>query len=173
MLLKKILLTICITVLSATYAFSVHLSEVNADTSTQTGSLTIHIDSYSCFQNLECLKKENPFNNSNLDEIVFNPHRYEKYIVKGTSNNEDIYAIYDGRGEMINATLRQRNIKLPSAIHEALLSDSYNTWNMIGNELVVHNFDVKSMTYKVILSMNGEVKVEYFDRHGNIKSPLS
>ena len=173
MLLKNIFLITCIIALSGTYAFSDPLTEATADTTQPPGTLTIHVSNYSCFQSLECLKEENPFINSNLDEIVFNPHRYEKYIVKGSSNNEDVYAIYDGRGDLVNATLRQRNIKLPSEIYEVLLSDSYSPWNIIGNELVVHNFDIKSMTYKVILSMNGEVKVEYFDRHGNIKSPLS
>lgn len=173
MLLKNILLSTFIIALSGTDALSDRTAEANIDTVQPAGALTIHVDNYSCFQNLQCLKDVNPFKSSNLDEIVFNPHRYEKYIVKGTSNNEDVYALYNGSGELINATVRQRNIKLPKAIYEVLISDPYSGWNMIGNELVVHNFDAKSMTYKVILSMDGEVKVEYFDHRGNLKSPLS
>lgn len=174
MLLKNLLTFICIFAMSATQVSSFQLIEPEiTDGENSTGSLAIQVSDYTCFQNLDCLKRNNPFKNSNLDQVYFNSDRYKQYIVEGSSKNENMHAIYNGKGDLIKATVIQRNIVLPKSIYDTLVTDAYSSWKMIGNELVVQNFNQNRMTYKVILNSGDEVKVEYFDRKGKKVTPLS
>lgn len=150
-----------------------HTDNGLTDDNYATGTLAIQEKDYHCYQNLECLKRNNPFKSSNLDQIIFNPDRYKQYIIEGSSRNESVYAVYNEKGNLMKATVVQRNIVLPKTIYKTLTGDEFSSWKMIGNELVVQNFDQNSMTYKIILSRDGEVKVEYFDGKGNKISPIS
>jgi len=174
MLLKNLLITLFLVSISATQVLSFqHSEQVLTDDVYATGTLAIQESDYACFQNLECLKRNNPFKSSNLDKVSFNPDRYKQYIIEGSSRNESVYAVYNDKGDLIKATVVQRNIVLPKSIYESLAGVEYSSWKMIGNELVVQNFDQNSMTYKVILNRDDEVRVEYFDGKGNKISPVS
>lgn len=174
MLLKNLLITTLITFMATSLSYALQISDSEiSDLEHTTGTLAIQENDFACFQNLECLKRNNPLNSSNLDKIVFNPDRFSQYIVEGSSRDEYVYAVYNEKGDLIRGTVVQRNIVLPNSIYKVLANDGYSSWKMIGNERVVQNFDSNSMTYKVILNRGDEVRVEYFDSKGNRKVPMS
>lgn len=173
MLLKNLLITTCLMTLISIPAISKQAQTDRIDEEKQRSSLTINESNFDCFQSLQCLKRENPFKNSNLNEIRLNDHKTDRFIVEGTSKNETLYAVYDGRGELVKATVIQRNIILPKSITGVLTTGEFEPWFIIGNELVIENFDKKSMQYKVILQQEGDVRVEYFDREGHLLNRVS
>jgi len=135
--------------------------------------LSINESNLYCFQNLQCLIQENPFENSTLEEIDLN-NSTEKYVIEGESENESLYAEYNGStGNLIKSTVIQTNIKLPRAIMETLVSDTYKSWKMLGNKRIIKNFSEDSIRYEVILMKDGELRVEYFNRYGGSENPLS
>lgn len=137
---------------------------VNPDTTVY--SLTIHEGNFSCFQDLNCLKDNNPFSISNLDQVILGGNRTGSYTIEGSSPNEEIYAVYNAKGELMKATVIQRNIVLPQNLREILIQDEFKSWTMIGNEVEIQDFDKNRITYKIVLSRDSEVRVEHFDRHG-------
>jgi hypothetical protein len=173
MLITNITTTILVTMLMSAPAMAFQNFSVIPDDSKSNNSLVIHEDNFSCFQNLKCLMKENPFRASSLNDLRINTYEYQKFVVKGTSKNEEVYAVYDQNGLLIEATVTQINIALPGKIARTLVSGEFRDWTMIGNELEVHNFDKHTMLYKVVLQNGDEVRVEYFDRNGNRKNRIS
>lgn len=169
MLLKNLILTICLFVITSTPASSFQMSSDELNPEKPRKSLTIHESNFSCFQSLQCLIRENPFPKSNLDEVRLN-NNSEKFVVEGTSKNETMHAVYNGSGDLIKATVIQRNIALPKTILRVLTSSEFDDWSLIGNELVIENFDKDSMQYKVILKNGDEVRVEYFDKYGQFQN---
>jgi hypothetical protein len=140
------------------------LAAFNPDTTVY--SLTIHEGNFSCFRDLNCLKDKNPFRSSNLDEVRPASNLTGNFIIEGSSRNEEIYAMYNGRGELLKATVIQRNIVLPKNLREILINDEFKSWTMIGNEVEIQDFDKNKVTYKIVLSRDGEVRVEHFDSYG-------
>lgn len=169
MLLKNMILTVCLFALISVPAVSMQISPDVTNNEKPRNTLTIHEGNFSCFQNLQCLKRENPFKNSNLVQINLNSMT-DRYVVEGTSKNESIFAVYSGSGDLIKATVIQRNIILPKTILRRLASADFEDWFVIGNELVIENFNKNSMQYQVILQDENDVRVEYFDRDGNIQN---
>ena len=169
MLMKNLILTSLVLVLTATQALSFQNSATANDYELPRNNLTIQESHYSCFQTLQCLKKENPFKNSNLNQINFHSGSSATYVIDGRSDYESIHAVYDNKGFLVKATVIQRNILLPRSISQVLISDDYagDGWVMIANELEIKNFDEKTMQFKVVLNRDDEVRVEYFDRYGN------
>jgi|GEM_PF-961633 len=173
MLLKITLLTACLLAMATSPVAAQYDNSKMTDDVFQTSSLTITLDKFDCFQKLQCLKRENPFKNSNLDRIRLNNNRTASYVVEGSSKNETLHAVYNSNGDLVKATVIQRNIPMPRAINRALVSDELQEWTLIGNELVIENFDKERMQYKVILQNDGEVRVEYFDRFGHSLNRIS
>lgn len=169
MLLKNMILTICLLILTSVPAVAQQISPNATNNEKPRNTLTIHEGNFSCFQNLQCLIREDPFKNSNLDQINLN-NTTDRYIVEGTSKNESIFAIYSGSGNLVKATVIQRNIILPKTISRTLASAEFEEWAVIGNELVIENFNKNSMQYKVILQNGNEVRVEYFDGQGKTQN---
>jgi hypothetical protein len=109
------------------------------------GNLTINESNLWCFQSLQCLKSENPFENSNLDEVRLNDTT-EKFVVEGKAKNEEMYAEYDGlTGSLIKSTVIQRNIHLPNKILVELTTGDFKDWTMVGNKRVIKNFSKNSI----------------------------
>lgn len=173
MLLPQILLSLFLASAAAlpTLATEHEKPVVNPDTTRY--SLTIHEGNFACFQNLNCLKQNNPFSTSNLDQVILGNHRTGTYTIEGSSRNEDIYAVYNAQGELMRAKVIQRNILLPKQLREILVNDEFKSWTMIGNEVEILNFDKNLITFKVVLSRDGEVRVEHFDKHGQRMNRLS
>jgi hypothetical protein len=142
-------------------------TDTNTNPDTLVNTLAVHEGNLTCFQDLKCLKSNNPFNHTNLDEVILGNNRSGNYVVEGKSKNEEIHAVYNARGELLKATVIQRNVALPKHICEALVSDEYKSWTMIGNEIEIRNFDKNKITYKVVLSRDGEVRVAHFDQYAN------
>lgn len=170
MLLKNLILTLCLFVFANTPVSSFQMSSDEMDPKKPRKSLTIHEGNFSCFQSLQCLIRENPFPKSNLDEVRLSNNNSDKFVVEGASKNETMHAVYNGSGELIKATVIQRNIVLPKTISLVLASSEFEDWSMIGNELVIEDFNKNSMQYKVILKNGDEVRVEYFDKHGQFQN---
>ncbi len=173
MLFKNITLTLVIFAMSAIPNIATAQASPAENKADKTlNKLTIQENNFSCFQDLQCLKQNNPFKNSNLDEMRINSNRISKYVIEGSSRDEEMYAEYNRHGELITATVIQRNIALPIGLMEVLISDDFNSWKMIGNELVVEDFDKRGMHYKVILQKDDMTKIVTFDRNGNITNQV-
>ena len=172
MLLKNIILTTCLLVLISSSAFSLQASQNSTDGEKPKTTLTITEDNFNCFQSLECLRRNNPFPNSDLSNISLNDRRAEGYTVEGSSKNESLYAEYHYRGGLVKATVIQRYIPLPKAINEILVSGELESWTMIGNKLVVRNFDRNTMQYKVMLKNGNDIRVEYFNKYGEFQNRM-
>lgn len=173
MSVKKITTTLFVIVMMSAPAFALQNPNTASIDAEPQKSLAIQEDNFTCFQDLQCLISNNPFSKSNLGDIKLNSNGAQTYTVEGTSKNEDMYAMYDASGRLIRSTLTQRNIILPRNIATALVADQFREWTMIGNELTVQNFDKNSMMYKVVLQNGSEIRIEYFDRNGNIKPGIS
>lgn len=171
MLLKNLFVTALILAMSyAPAAFSQsNAIDVNPY---QEQNLTINESNLFCFQNLECLKAENPFKNSDLSNIKLDGSN-SKYVIQGSASNEQLYAEYDGRyGSLIAATVIQRNILLPKNILVELNNDEYDEWTMVSNTRVIKNFNKDETWYQVVLIKDSELKTKYFDSNGMTIDPI-
>lgn len=161
------MLSILILIVTSSPSFALQQS---TDTEKPGKGLTIQKEDFSCFMNLKCLQKENPFQNKELSEIRLNNVQSKRYVIEGTSGQESMHAEYNSKGELIKATVIQKNITLPKPILNTLGSAELASWTMIGNELVVKNFDKNSMEYKVVLQKDSEIIVEYFNKYGELQN---
>ena len=135
-------------------------------------NLSINLSNLYCFQNLQCLKTDNPYKGTDLSDIKLNGLN-EKYIVQGNSKNEQLYAEYDGdTGNLIKATVIQRNIRLPHNILSSISTGENTGWTMAGNTRFIKNFMENSIKYEVILMKDGELRIEYFDVNGMAIDPI-
>lgn len=135
--------------------------------------LTVTVENLNCFKSLECIQKNNLFVKSNLDIFKKGNGRYEGYTLEGSAEGEEFFAQYDYRGDLMRSTVTQRNIPLPNVISRQLIDENFNSWNMIGNERVIKNFDNKSIEYKLILQKDANIRVVYFDHKGQNKNRLA
>lgn len=134
--------------------------------------LSIQENNLYCFQTLQCLRAENPFNNSSIADIMLNDTQ-EKYVIEGKSRNEELYAEYNGKnGTLIKATVIQRNIILPKHLLVTLTSGEFKSWTMVGNKRTIKNFSKDSIEYEVVLMKDGELRIEYFDSNGMVIDQL-
>ncbi|WP_340107095.1 hypothetical protein [Rhodohalobacter sp. 8-1] len=165
MLSKNLLITALLLVISyAPAAFS--QAHMNNSFKSAESNLSINESNLYCFQTLQCLKEVNPFKNSNLDNVKLNQGT-EKYVVEGKSKNEELYAEYNGsNGNLIKATVIQRNIILPRNIMAEITTGDYNGWTMVGNKRVIKNFMKDTIEYEVVMMKDGELRIEYFDSNG-------
>ena len=171
MLIKNLLVTTLILVISyAPAAFS----QSNAmDTfSDQDQKFTINESNLFCFQNLECLKSEKPFKNTDLGNIKLDGS-YSKYVIKGSTRNEQLYAEYEGKhGSLIAATVIQRNVLLPNNILTRINRGEFSDWTMMGNTRVIKNFSMDDTKYEVVLMKGNQLRIEYYDSNGMTIDPI-
>jgi len=171
MITRNAILTLIIATISTFPLYAQQATGQQLEVNSENSRIIVE-ENFNCFQSLHCLKRMNPFKNSNLDEINLNSQRHNRYVVAGSSKNETLHAEYNGDGELIRATVVQRNVPLPSIIY-ANLSKELSGWYIIGNEVIIENFDKKQIEYKVILQNDSEVRVEYFDSKGKQRTPLA
>lgn len=171
MLSKNLLITALILVISYAPAAFSQAPQHNKFEPTDS-HLSINESNLYCFQNLQCLKEESPFKNSNLKDVKLNSST-EKYVIEGKTKNEELYAEYDGsNGNLIKATVIQRNIILPRNISVELTTGDYKGWTMIGNKRVIKDFMRDSIEYEVVMMKDGELRIEYFDANGMVIDQL-
>ena len=168
MLLKNIIIPALFFAISATATFAFQPVIDVPEEPVYSYHLTVNENSMACFQTLQCLISENPFKNSNLDKIRLNNSKSQRFLVEGSSENEELHAVYQGNGTLIEATVIQRNIILPKKIYETLAAGEFESWTMIENKLEIKNFVENTKQYTVVLSRDNEVRVEYFDKTGNL-----
>ena len=171
MLLKNLLITTLILVVSYAPATLAQSSNNSLDFS-QTEILSINDSNLYCFQNLQCLKAENPFKNTDLSDIHLNGTK-EKYVIEGKSKNEELYAEYDGKnGNVITSVVIQRNVQLPRNILVELNTGEYKGWQMAGNTRVIKNFAKETTRYEVAMMKDGELRIEHFNANGMLIDPI-
>ncbi len=172
MLSKNMLLTtIAIVMMYVPATFSQAPPE--SDFTKQRSSLSIHEDNLYCFQNIRCLQSEKPFKKADLSNIRLNGS-VETYVIEGKTKNEELYAEYNGsNGNLVKATVVQRNIVLPKEILISLATGENSGWTMVGNKRTITNFQKDSIQYEVMLLKDGELRIEYFDRNGQSEEPFS
>jgi hypothetical protein len=164
-----IIFTIFLFVSTATQAM---VQQPVTDTTSPPG-LTVNLENLNCFKSLECIQKNNLFVKSNLDIFRKGNGRYDGYTIEGVAKNEEFFAQYNRWGDLIRSNVIQRNIALPEEIRIQLINDELNSWNMIGNERVIKNFDIRSIEYKLILKKEDEIRLVYFDHKGQNKNSLT
>ena len=70
-------------------------------------------------------------------------------------------------GNLIESTLIKKNTQVPLAILRFIYShETFNSWTMTGNEIVVKDFDPYQTEYKVIMSNGDETQVLNFKEQG-------
>lgn len=136
-------------------------------------ALAVKVDNLACLKSLQCIQKENLFVKTNLDILRNGNGRFGGYTIEGSSENEELFAQYDNRGNLIRSNVIQRNIPLSREVRKQLINEEFNSWNMIGNERMIKNFDKKSIEYKLILQREDEIRVVYFDYKGQNKNRLA
>ncbi|REL32964.1 hypothetical protein DYD21_14205 [Rhodohalobacter sp. SW132] len=136
-------------------------------------SLAVKADNLACLKSMQCIQKENLFGRINLDIFRNGNGRFDGYTIEGSSKNEELFAQYDHRGDLIRSNVIQRNIPLSREIRNQLINEEFSSWNMIGNECRIKNFDRKSIEYKLILQREDEIRVVYFDYKGQNKNRLA
>ncbi|WP_406672466.1 hypothetical protein [Natronospira sp.] len=166
---KLILLTIS---LFASAAVQAEAQQPAIDKTSPT-NLTVKVENLTCFKSLRCIQEENLFFKINLDIFKNGNGRYYGYTIEGSTKNEELFAQYDHRGDLIRSNVVQRNIPLSREILIQLINEEFNSWSMIGNERVIKNFDNKSIEYKLILQKEDEIRVVYFDYKGQNKNRLT
>jgi hypothetical protein len=166
MLQKIIILTSCLLLVTALQAHALQNSNPTDMEVTQKRAVAHAEENFRCFQNLNCLKRENPFPNSNLGSINLNHNRFDQYVVEGSSENGTMHAVYNNRGDLIKAKVIQRNVALPKAVADVLATGEFKEWNQVSNEVTVINFDRNQVQYMVILERNGELRIEYLNIDG-------
>lgn len=173
MLLKNFLISLIVIIFATAPAVFSQQPHSQPDAPDKSRYLSINEDNLYCFQNLQCLKEENPFKNSNLEDIKLN-NSMRKYVIEGKSKNEELYAEYNGvNGNLIKATVIQKDIALPKNILLNLVSGEFKSWKMVGNKRIIKNFAEDSIRYEVILMKEGELRIEYFNRDGVTENQLS
>jgi len=166
MLIKNIIISTFILLLTTSVTYAMQSDLKTPDEAAFSYQLTVNENSMECFRTLQCLIEENPFKNSNLDQIRLNNSRAQRFMVEGSSENEELKAVYLANGTLVEASVTQRNIVLPRKIYEKLATGELESWTMIENELNIKNFDETTKRYKVVLKRDNDVRVEYFDRYG-------
>jgi len=166
---KLLILTISLFVFTAAQT----AAQQSLTDKTSPPGLTVNIENLNCFKSLQCIQNENLFGKSNFDILKNGNNRFEGFTIEGSAENEELIAHYNHRGNLIRSTVIQRNIPLPREIRNQLINDEFNTWNMIGNERVIKNFDKKSIEYKLIVQKEYEIRMVYFDYKGQIKTSLT
>lgn len=173
MLSKNLLFTTLVIVLMYAPATFSQMAPSSPGFTEQQSTLSIHEGNLYCFQNIRCLQSEKPFRNTDLSNIELNGST-ETYVLEGKTRNEELYAEYNGRnGNLIKATVIQRNIILPKQMLAHLATGEYSGWTMVGNQRVIKNFQKDSIRYEVMMMKDGELRIEYFDRHGESTSQIS
>ena len=135
--------------------------------------LTVTVENLSCLKTLQCIQKENFFGNTSFEILKNGNSRFKGYTIEGSTKNEELFAQYDSRGNLIRSNVIQRNIPLSREIRNQLINEEFNSWSMIGNERRIKNFDRKSTEYKLILQREDEIRVVYFDNKGQNKTRLA
>lgn len=170
---KIIVLTLSLIFSIATYSMAQQPASDRYSIDNYHKSTTVNESNLNCFKNLQCIKRNNYFNGSDLSMIKNNRNRYDFITIEGSSKNEDLYAKYDHYGHLVNATVVHRNIPLPEKINRQLVSAEFSDWKMIGNERTIENFDERKIYYKVVLQNGDEIRVVSFNGNGESLRSLS
>lgn len=136
-------------------------------------TFTISEDHFDCFKTLQCLLREVPVTINNMNDIRLTHNRTDRIRVKGSNEKINLEAVYNGNGHLIKSTIILRNVALPRSVTTILVSGEFTSWQMIGNEVAVENFNSKTIQYKVILKRGDDVKIEYFNNMGELQNRFS
>lgn len=100
----------------------------------------------------------------NIDHLL-NTH----YILTSNGSAIDVEAEYDLEGNLIEATLIEKNTQIPIPILRYIYSDEeFSGWVMVQNEKIVTDFDPYQTEYKVTLSNGDETEVLLFREQGEM-----
>lgn len=164
---------IVFTILLLIYTVALAEDQKSSTDKASSNGLTVNPENLNCFKSLKCIQNEKLISNINFDIFRNGNGRYVGYTIEGFTKNEELFAQYNHRGNLISSYVIHRNIPLPRAIRIQLINDELNTWSMIGNERLIINFDNKSIEYKLILKKEDEIRILYFDHNGKNKNRLS
>ena len=126
-------------------------------------------EDYPYLKNVECLKNGyfTDYRNLNLQLRDVNRGDNDYFVLEGSGDTIDIKATYDEDGNLIESTLIKKNTQVPLAILRFIYShETFNSWTMTGNEIVVKDFDPYQTEYKVIMSNGDETQVLNFKEQG-------
>jgi hypothetical protein len=94
------------------------------------------------------------------------PNLYEIYLK--TKDGIDIYAIFDGRGNLIRYRTIEKNGALPVPVLNAIAKTQYNDWKVEpGTVLITDKQNNVEEHYSVKLTKGNRKKTLYFTKEGN------
>lgn len=94
----------------------------------------------------------------NMDHLM-NSH----YELTSAGSAIDVEATYDLNGNLIEATLIEKNTQIPIPILRYIYSDEeFDGWIMVRNEKIVTDFDPNQIEYTVTLTNGTEEEILYF-----------
>lgn len=116
-------------------------------------------------KNLDCITSGYISDKRNLDlqlrnvNHILNTH----YVLTSNGSAIDVEAEYDLEGNLIEATLIEKNTQIPIPILRHIYSDEeFDSWVMVRNEKIVTDFDPNQTEYRVVLTNGDEEEILFF-----------
>jgi hypothetical protein len=133
---------------------------------------------YNCLQNLDCIKDTHflSLRRWNITFIDENIRNAPNYILKGHADNEEIRAIYDSDGSLLEAEHIRKNIRLPLSVRNQISQPEFSGWKMTSNSMTVRDFSPEQTTYVVKLEKSRHNQEVHFNREGEMiyrKAPIN
>lgn len=121
-------------------------------------------EDYPCLQQLNCLVNSEELQEKGwivkFDDTITPSPQARTARMKG--DRLAIIASYDINGKLLKGTYKLQNATLPINLLAHLAGDSFEGWEMTGNEITVFDFDVASTKYNIILENETEKKTVSF-----------
>jgi hypothetical protein len=132
---------------------------------------------YSCLQNLDCIKDTHflSLRRWNISFTNENVRNASNYMLKGQADNEEIRAIYDADGSLIEAEHIRKNTRLPLTILNQISQPDFSGWKMTSNQVTVKDFNPENTTYIVQMEKSQHNQEIHFNHDGEIiyrKAPI-
>lgn len=173
---KKLILLVTAVLICVTSMAGILQAQSSADlamtyeATPETLPVVINEDDFSCMASLDCLRNNKLIAGKGWNVSFKNLGRQHSnhYLLNGTGENEELRAMYDANGRLMEAKLTRKNTRLPSAIRSYIATGEYKDWTMSANEMTVRDFNPEKTTYVVHLRDHSKLHVLHFDHQGEI-----
>ncbi len=126
--------------------------------------LPLNEQDYACLQVLDCVVESRELKEKGwhvkFDETVQDYPQARTARLKG--DGLFVTAHYDKDGKLIKGIYNLKNTALPRVLLSHLAGNSFDGWQMTGNEITVYDFNISSTKYKVMLENGTDKKIVSF-----------
>lgn len=89
----------------------------------------------------------------------------DHYVVTAKGKNVTTHAVYYKNGKLLRSRTQIKDAALPSAVLQTI-GKEYPGWKVVGDLVVIKNFDENKKYFKVELENGGQKQTAYFDHLG-------